>query len=120
MRWSAPNVPLKKDEKKESIRLKMLLVESGNDLDVWCEKLGFDLKRVSDKVLVKPIVASFRGKRIYIVKGLLREEQVEAIAHEYCHSKYHADCIAYREQHPFSAGRDEGHAIAFAEAVLNH
>ncbi len=118
MTWTPPTIILSAREKAEAQRIKALLTECNYDLDLWCSKLGYELRIVHEAMFTAPVVASMRGKKLYVVRTLLKEQMIEAIAHEHCHATFHAECVSYEELHEFTAGHDEGHAIAFEREVL--
>ncbi len=119
--YAPPTITLRIDLLSEAQRIKALLDNHCNgDIELWCEQLGFHYFRDDNFLVRKPSLSYVRGKTIYIRGDLMRDAAIKAIAHEYCHSKYHPDCVQFSDAHIFDAGRNEGQAIAFSEAVLNH
>ena len=116
MKWKPPSARLRHDQRDEAARIALLLSNHSNgDVPLWCEMLGFSLLTAS---LPEPFDACILGTYLLIRPLLRRDEQIRAIAHEYCHWRFHPAAVQYRDLHKFAVARNEGQAVAFAEAVL--
>jgi hypothetical protein len=107
---------LKPALQRERERIQCLLVECKGDVDLWCAQLGFDLLRNSS-LLEEPMEAAIHGNTIVIREGLDRNEEAEAIAHEYKHYKFDASTAAYLTLDRFTINRIEGEAELFAKDI---
>lgn len=91
------------------------VLEACGDLDVWCERLGFELVRTD--LVTHPARSFVLADIIFIPKGLTRQQEAWAIAHEYAHHKFHAPTTAFRTLDVYTINKHEREANLFADEL---
>lgn len=114
MIYIPPLIRLNEAQQNEVIRVAELLKGCNFDLEVWSERLGYELIEVEE---IHPARAMLYDNYIIVAKAT-KLEMIMWIAHEHCHATFHADCITYKEMNKFLAGRNEGQAIEFSRCVV--
>ena len=117
MKYNPPTVTLPLHWTEEAYRIKELLENhSHGNIDAWCEALGFILCRNSF-IVRRPLPAVIHGDTIYIREDLMRTKEIYAIAHEYCHWKFHPECVGFLDLNEYASGKLEAQAIEFGKCV---
>lgn len=116
MNYVPPKIRLNEAQQNEVIRVAELLKSCNYDIEVWSERLGYELIEVEAE-RIHPATAVLINNYIIVAKSV-KLLMTMNIAHEHCHATFHADCITYREMHKFTAGRNEGQAIEFSRYVI--
>lgn len=116
MKYAPPIISLPETWVLEAYRIKELLHQAKDDIELWANLLGFELAR--DSFIVRPpSLANIYGKKITIREGLNRKKEIEVIAHEYCHALFHPECVGFLDLNEFASGKLEGQAKEFAACV---
>ncbi len=99
--------------------LRTALDEANGDVDLWTARQGVELRRMKLKHDTMAItVSTLFGPQIILRKGLSRKAEIASVAHELCHDRFHADCVAYRDMERQAIERNERQAEMFAGLVV--
>jgi Zn-dependent peptidase ImmA (M78 family) len=99
--------------------LRRALEAANGDVDLWCANMGVELRRMKLKHDAMALsIRTLFGHQIILRKGLSKKAQVASVAHELCHERFHADCVAYRDLRDAMIERNERQADLFAGLVL--
>lgn len=110
-RQIARGVSLTTKQIARALEIQSVLYRCGDDIDFWCEELGYDLIRHR---LPDGVYGVLYENFITLQEGLSHEEEIVTIAHELFHQEYHGHAVAYRDKNSMLKSIQEGQAELFA------